>query len=134
MKRIFFSLIALAILTLPNVVSAQSVDINKDVCKNVSAKAKKPSFCQDQVGDSKDPTQNPIYGPNGIITKAVNLFSIVVGIAAVIFIMLAGFRFVISGSDPKEVNQQREHVIYALVALVLVAVAQLMIRYVLLQL
>lgn len=116
----------------PGLVSAASVDINRSVCKNVPGR-EKPSFCEDQVGDSRKASQNPIYGPNGIVTKVVNVLSMIVGIAAVIFIMVAGFRFIVSGSNSQEISQQREYILYALVALVIVALAQLMVRYVLLQ-
>lgn len=126
-------IIAIIILVVPSVVSAASVDINKDVCNNVPAGGSPPSFCKDQIGDSSDPNQNPIYGPNGIVTKVVNILSMMVGVAAVLFIMVAGFRFIISGHSSEEINKQREYIIYALIALVIIAVAQLMVRYVLLQ-
>ena len=133
MKKYIISLIFLSLLLVPSVATAQSIDINKDACKNVRASGSPPSFCKDQVGDSKNIDQNPIYGPKGIVTKAVNLLSIVVGVAAVIFIMVAGFRFIVSGDNSQEINQQREYIIYALVALVIVATAQLMVRYILSQ-
>ena len=124
--------LVLAALFLPGMASAQ-VNINKDVCKNVRASGSPPSFCKDQVKDTKDPNQNPIYGPNGIVTKVVNILSIVVGIAAVIFIIVAGFRFIVSGDNSQEIGQQREYIIYALVALVIVALAQAMVRFILLK-
>lgn len=131
--KIIFSFLALAILFLPTTASAQSIDINSDVCKNVPASGSPPSFCKDQVKDTKVAANNPIYGPNGIVTKVVNILSMVVGVAAVIFIMVAGFRFIVSGDNSQEISQQREYIIYALIALVIVGVAQLMVRYVLFQ-
>lgn len=133
MKKIIFCLIALAILIPTSAAGAQSVDINRDVCRNAPATRTEPTLCRDRVGNSKDPKQNPIYGPNSIVAKAVNILSLVVGIAAVVFIIVAGFRFIISGNSPEEVNKAREYIIYALVALILVAVAQLIIRYALAQ-
>ncbi|MBW3568752.1 pilin [Candidatus Parcubacteria bacterium] len=133
MKKIILSVIALVILVLPSAAIAQSVDINRDVCRNAPATRVDPTLCRDRVGNSKDPKQNPIYGPNSIVTKAVNILSMVVGVAAVIFIIVGGFRYIISGSNPEEVNKAREYIIYALVALILVAVAQLIIRYALTQ-
>lgn len=127
MKKLFIALSLFTTLLVPAGVAAQSVDIFEDVCKREPS----ASACEDRVGNSKDPNQNPIYGPNGIVTKAVNILSLVIGIAAVIFIIVAGFRFIISGSNSQNVNESREHVIYALVALVLAAVAQIMVRFVL---
>lgn len=117
--------------TLSVQVATAQININKDVCKNVPASGSKPSFCKDQVSDTKKIENNPIYGPNGIVNKVVNILSIVVAAAAVIFIILAAFRYVTSGNNSEEVNKAREYIIYALVALILVAVAQLLVQYVL---
>lgn len=124
--------LALTILLAPAVASAQ-VNINKDVCKNVRSTRSTPSFCEDQIRNPNSINQNPIYGPNGIVTKVINVLSIIVGIAAVIFIIVAGFRFIVSGDNSQEINQQREYIIYALVALAIVALAQAIVRFVLLK-
>mgnify|MGYP001611949879 FL=1 len=127
-KNLIISLSLLSTLLMPVAVFAQgSVDILDDICR------KKPDApaCVDRVGDSKKADQNPIYGPNGIITKIVNVLSIIVGIAAVIAIITAGIKFITSGSTPQEVTRSRELVIYAIVGLILAASAQIIVRYVL---
>lgn len=127
-KKFFLSLIFTSFLAIPAGVSAQSsVDVLDDICR------KKPdaSACVDRVKNPTDNNQNPIYGPNGIITKVVNLVTIIVGIVAVISIIFAGFRFITSGNNPQEVTRARELIIYAIVGLVVAAFAQILVRYVL---
>lgn len=72
---------------------------------------------------------NPFFGPQGVLTKFINTLSIAVGIIAVIAIIAAGFRFVVSGSNPQEVNIAREMILYACIALVLASVAQVIVRF-----
>lgn len=131
MIKYFATILAfLIIVWAPQITEAQP-NINKDVCKNVPASGSTPSFCKDQVKNTKNIENNPIYGPNGIVSKVVNILSMVVAVAAVLFIILAAFRYVTSGNNAEEVNKAREYIIYALIALLLVAVAQLLVRYIL---
>jgi hypothetical protein len=126
MIRNFLFTLALFIAPLLIAPVASAVDVfdNKNICKGSTDAS---AVCKDKVVRNN----NPLYGPQGIITKITNILSIVVGIAAVINIGLAGLKFVTSGSNPQEVTSARERIIYACVALVIVAIAQVMVRYVL---
>jgi predicted permease len=66
-----------------------------------------------------------------VAKKVVNIFSIIVGIVAVIFIIYGGFRYITSGGDSGSVGNAKNTLIYALVGLVIVALAQLIVHYVL---
>lgn len=74
---------------------------------------------------------NPLTGPNGTLTKVTRLISYIAGIAAVIIIIVAGLMYVLSGGDPGKVSNAKDAVIYALVGLVIVVVAQGLIFFVL---
>ena len=63
--------------------------------------------------------------------KVVNIFSIIVGVVAVIFVIYGGFRYITSGGDSGNVGNAKNTLIYALVGLVIVALAQLIVHYVL---
>jgi hypothetical protein len=82
------------------------------------------SVCQDQSGS------NTFYGPNGILDKIINLFSIVIGIVAVFAIMVAGFIYVTSGGDSAKVNTAKNTILYVVVGLVIVAIAQVIEAFV----
>lgn len=68
---------------------------------------------------------------NKLIQTVVNILSIVVGVVAVIMLIVSGFRFITGGSDTNSVAAARRTLIYALVGLVIVALAQFMVRAVL---
>jgi hypothetical protein len=61
----------------------------------------------------------------------VNTFSIVVGVAAVIMIIVGGFRYITSGGDSGRVGSAKNSLIYAIVGLVVVALAQVIVHFVL---
>ncbi|HEX5798455.1 MAG TPA: hypothetical protein VFX79_03810, partial [Candidatus Saccharimonadales bacterium] len=67
----------------------------------------------------------------GTIKKGINFFSVIIGIIAVIMIIIGGFRYIISDGDSGKINTARNTIIYALVGLLLVAFAQVIVRFVL---
>jgi cytochrome bd-type quinol oxidase subunit 2 len=68
---------------------------------------------------------------NNIITDIVNIFSVVVGIISVIMIIYGGFRYVTSGGDSGNVSNAKNTIIYAIIGLVIVALAQFIVQFVL---
>lgn len=123
-KKIIPILVLTMSFALPASAMAQDVDVFSDVCK----KQPNASVCKSKEAVRND---NPVYGPNGIITKIVNLITLIVGIAAVISIMFAGFRMITSGDNSEEVTKARELIIYALIGLLVAAFAQIIVRLVL---
>ncbi len=104
---IIFCLIFGLYLFLPLKVSAVNV---LNIC-TTNAKATSSTVCQD-TGTSS--TKNPI---TTIIKVAVNIFSVVLGIAAVVVILISSLRMVISGGDPNTINSSRNAILYALIGL-----------------
>ncbi len=74
---------------------------------------------------------NLTSGVGSIAKTVVNLFSVVVGVISVIMIIYAGFRYVTSGGDSNNVSGAKNTLIYAVVGLVIVAISQLIVHYVL---
>lgn len=68
---------------------------------------------------------------NSIITNVINIFSAVVGIAAVLMIIYGGFRYITSGGDSGKVSSAKNTIIYAVIGLVIVALAQFIVKFVL---
>jgi hypothetical protein len=68
---------------------------------------------------------------SAIASKVVNVFSIIVGVVAVIMVIYGGFRYIISGGDSGRVGTAKNTLIYAIIGLIIVALAQLIVRYVL---
>jgi uncharacterized membrane protein len=85
------------------------------------------------LGSGNGCTSQPANGVNldNVVKTLINLFSVVVGIVAVIMIMIAGFRYVTSGGDSSKVSGAKNALIYAIVGLVVVALAQFIVQFVL---
>jgi heme/copper-type cytochrome/quinol oxidase subunit 2 len=68
---------------------------------------------------------------NSTLETVVNIMSVVVAIIAVIMIIIAGFKYVTSNGDSNSVSGAKDTIIYAIVGLAIVAVAQFIVRFVL---
>jgi len=66
-----------------------------------------------------------------IVTTIVNIFSVVVGIVAVIMIIWGGFKYITSGGDSGNISGAKNTIIYAIIGLVVVALAQFIVQFVL---
>jgi len=67
---------------------------------------------------------------SNLITTVVNILSLVVGIGAVIMIMVGGFKYVTSGGDSSKTGSAKSTIVYALIGLVIVALAQVIVKFV----
>ncbi len=61
----------------------------------------------------------------------VNILSIVVGIVAVIMLIFGGFRYITSGGESNSVSSAKNTLLYAIVGLVIVFLAQVIVHWVL---
>ncbi len=67
---------------------------------------------------------------DSLIKSIINILSIVVGVIAVIMLIINGLRFITSGGDSNSITSARNGVIYSIVGLIIVALAQVIIRFV----
>ncbi|MBI2592189.1 hypothetical protein HYW36_01810 [Candidatus Saccharibacteria bacterium] len=68
---------------------------------------------------------------NCVLRKIVNLVSIIVGVVAVIMIIVGGFRYITSGGKEEGVKNAKNTILYGLIGLIIVALAQVIVRFVL---
>ncbi len=68
---------------------------------------------------------------NSTISLALNMLSLVAGIIAVILIIISGLKFMTSQGDSQQVSQARNSVIYAVIGIATVALAQIIVKFVL---
>lgn len=68
---------------------------------------------------------------NDLVKTVINVFSIIVGIVSVIMIIVAGLRYITSGGESSNVSGAKNTIIYAIVGLVIVALAQFIVQFVL---
>lgn len=72
-----------------------------------------------------------VTGIYKLASQVVNIFSVLVGIIAVIMIIYGGFKYITSGGDSGNVSGAKNTLIYAIVGLIIVALAQFIVRFVL---
>jgi hypothetical protein len=118
-----FGLISLFVFAGGNV---QAVDVLQTGC--TVGQANSSEACRDNRGQA--PGNNQIYGPNGVLTKVARLFSYAVGAVSIIFIIIGGFKYVQSFGDPNNVKSAKETVFFAIVGLLVAAVAQAIVVFV----
>ena len=68
---------------------------------------------------------------DSLVASIIDIFSWVVGVVSVIMVIYGGFRYVTSGGDAGKVTSAKNTIVYALVGLVIVALAQVIVLFVL---
>ncbi len=74
----------------------------------------------------KNTTTNPA---NRIIKDATDVVSLIAGVTAVIMIIIGGLTMVTSGGNSEAVANARKHVLYAVIGLIIVALAWTLITF-----
>ena len=87
------------------------------------------TVCQ-EARKNQSQGNNSLFGPNGVLAKVVNILSLIVGIAAVIMIMVAGIQYMLSSGDPAKVSSAKNIIIYSSIGLVIAATARIIVVYV----
>jgi len=133
LKLALISLASLFMFSAPLVaggVAAAPVDsqITAGVCQGADKLSIDPvtgTSCSVQGGDTDS--------VNKLLTKIINWISVIVGIVAVIMIIVGGFRYITSGGTPEKVTGAKNTILYGLIGLIIVALAQVIVRFVLKQ-
>lgn len=101
---------------------AYAADNAKDsVCEGIGLSASSG----DCTGDTGSPTVN------GVLWTVINVLSLLIGVAAVIMVIVGGFKYVTSGGDSNAVGSAKTTITYAIIGLLVAAFAQILIRFVL---
>ncbi len=91
----------------------------------------KTGACLDTDAANCAASSDPNGSVNNIITTVINIFSLVVGVVSVIMIIVGGLRYITSGGDSGNVSGAKNTILYAIVGLVIVALAQVIVHFVL---
>lgn len=65
-----------------------------------------------------------------VVKRSINLFSAIIGIIAVVMIMVGGLKYITSQGDPNATATAKNTILYAAIGLVVVALAQVIVRFV----
>jgi hypothetical protein len=115
----------LALTFVPAVATAQTTpDVQNNLCGGATS-------LQVDSNQTCNNTSGSVSSFNHILTEVINIFSVVVGVVAVIMIIVAGFRYITSGGKQESVTGAKNTILYAVIGLVIVALAQIIVRFVL---
>ncbi len=118
----------MAIMTLAFALSGTQA-VRAQVLDPVCQSTPSATICKDNT--PQEPGSNKLYGPNGILTKIANILSMVVGVVALFVIIIGAIRFVTASGDINKVNSARDSVLFAVIGLVVAALAQSIVIFVL---
>jgi len=108
---------------------AAPTNVTSGLCKGITS-----TETEDGSATAEDCTASENGGQAGInriIKNVINIFSLIIGAVAVIMIIYGGFKYVTSGGNDSNVSGAKNTIMYALIGLVIVAFAQVIVRYVL---
>ena len=118
-------------LAMPAVASAAPVSTTPNIKENL---------CQGAVNLKVDAAGNCVAAIttdettfNDTLAKAINIISIIVGVVAVIMIIFGGFKYITSGGASEKVTTAKNTILYGLIGLIIVALAQVIVKFVLKQ-
>ncbi|MCA9348772.1 hypothetical protein KC878_01345 [Candidatus Saccharibacteria bacterium] len=130
-KLSLIAFVAMALPMVPAVVSAATTNTTGDSSNAACAGANLDASALDGTGGATcDASTTEDTSINNLVRSVITIFSWVVGVVSVIMIIIAGFKYVVSGGDSGGVSGAKNTIIYAIVGLVVVLLAQIIVRFV----
>jgi hypothetical protein len=89
------------------------------------------NLAQNDTGCSDGSISGASTSATSFIAKVINILSVIIGAIAVVMIIIGGFRYVTSGGNAESTKSARQTIVYAIVGLIIVALAQIIVHFVL---
>jgi len=106
-------------------VAHAAISINDNICKGAQLDPAAKEGCKAKsIDDSAG-------GVTSIIATGIDLFSLIVGIIAVVMIIIGGVKYITSNGDAGNVTGAKNTILYAIIGLIIVALAQTVVFFVL---
>ncbi len=91
--------------------------------------------CLDAGAEKTDPNATGNTDVSGRVDRTIkliiNVFSLIVGVVSVIMIIVGGLKYITSGGESGNITGAKNTILYAIIGLVVVALAQVVVRFVL---
>ncbi len=97
----------------------------------VMAQSNSDAVCEGVALTGADCTSTSGPSVESTIALVVNILSVVVGVVAVIMIIVGGLKYITSGGDSNGISSAKNTILYAIIGLVIVALAQVIVKFVL---
>lgn len=114
------AVMAIFVLAAPVVVMAQAAP---------ATNSNKAAVCDGVALTGGDCAADAEGNISGVVKGAINIFSVLVGIVSVIMIMVGGFKYITSQGDANSIGSAKNTILYAVVGLVVVALAQIIVQF-----
>ena len=133
-KSILISLTAVITFALTAAIPATVMAVDCTSGTSVDPNSTNTCLCQGSNIDFSNATanQNCDNGSSSVgklIRTIINVLSVVIGAIAVIMIIIGGFRYITSGGNDTSVTAAKNTILYAIIGLVVVALAQIIVRF-----
>ena len=102
----------------PGAYAQSAEDAKTELCKGVNVSS---GSCDGSEAGTKI---------SDIVKVVINTLSVIVGIIAVIMIIVSGLKYINSGGEAAKINSAKESLIYAIVGIIVVSLAQFIARFV----
>lgn len=123
-KNYLTKALIIAALLVPFAMAAPAnAQIESGLCAGTNLSTDNPGGCEN-AGEAEDKVQ-------GLIRLIINIFSIVVGVVSVIMIIIGGLKYITSSGDSNNVTSAKNTILYAIIGLIVVALAQFIVQFVL---
>jgi cytochrome bd-type quinol oxidase subunit 2 len=106
----------------PAIANAQAVNIGGNLCAGTNLNYGSTGGCGSNAGQGQ---------LNKILHLVINLFSLIVGAVSVIMIIVGGLKYITSGGESNNITSAKNTIVFAIVGLVIVALAQFIVHFVL---
>lgn len=122
LKIAFLSVAAALTIAAPVAISATAgaTNITDSLCNGANLQTSGNAQCDTDQGTF-----------SSVLTNIINLLSLIIGIVAVIMVIWGGFNYITSGGDSGKVTTAKSTIMYAIIGLIIVAFAQLIVKFVL---
>ncbi len=105
-------------------VFAAPVNPNEVICSNLVDSSNVPAVCKEP------PSENPIVGEAGLMTKIVQTLVYITGAVSVVMVMVGGFKYMLSNGDSNGIQSAKNTILYALIGLVVAVSGQMIVSFV----
>jgi hypothetical protein len=120
MKKIILAIAAVVSLTFAPLTPVAAVNVF-DNCTTATADT---AICKAAKTDK-------LFGAGGLWNRILNTFTYIIGAVAVLMIIIGGLRYVTSNGDPSQLTSAKNTVLYAAIGLVIAAMANAIVNFVL---
>lgn len=127
-RRLIFGVLALAIFSLVASTATTSAAI-RDVCSNPNTA--NSTVCTDSLNSDGTPiTNDPVAGAHGTLIRVTRAVAFVAGAVAVIILLVSAIQYITSNGDSNNIKKAKETILYCLIGIAVIVLAQSLVEYI----